>query len=48
LRYLDWQEAMWFDAIAQASKETDIPESDLPEICPWAMDRTRDADFWPD
>ncbi len=44
----DWQEAVWLDAVAQASKETGLPEEGLPETSPWKMELAVDADFWPE
>jgi hypothetical protein len=44
----DWHEAMWLDAVAQASKETGLAEDALPETCPWSMDQAADAEFWPE
>ena len=48
MRDRDWQEAMWLDAVAQASKETGLAEDTLPETCPWSMDQAADAEFWPE
>src|SRR5208283_3836007 len=48
MRDRDWQEGVWLDAVAQASKETGLPEEELPESCPWTMELAVDADFWPE
>ena len=48
MRDRDWQEAVWLDALAQASKETGLAEEDLPEACPWTMDQAADPEFWPE
>jgi hypothetical protein len=48
MRNRDWQDAVWLDAVAQASKETGLPEDDLPAACPWMMDLAADAEFWPE
>jgi len=46
MRELDWQEDMWLDALAQASKEAGL--DDLPEACLWSMDEATDPEFWPE
>jgi Domain of unknown function DUF29 len=43
-----WQEAVWLDARAEARKETGLMEEDLPEACPWSMEETAEAEFWPE
>ena len=48
MRDRDWQEAMWLDAVAQASKETGLAEDTLPEACPWTTEQAADAEFWPE
>jgi len=48
MRNRDWQDALWLDAVAQASRETGLAEDILPEACPWPMDQAVDADFWPE
>ena len=48
MRDRDWQEAMWLDAVAQASKETGLAEDTLPEACPWSMEQAADLEFWPE
>ena len=48
MRDRDWQDAMWLDAVAQASKETGLAEDDAPESCLWTMAQTADAEFWPE
>ncbi|MFN3785453.1 MAG: DUF29 domain-containing protein [Thiothrix sp.] len=35
-------------AKAGAEKETGIPSSSFPEICPWEYEQFMDADFWPE
>ena len=44
----DWREAMWLDAIMQASRETGLDEGAFPEARPWNLNETLAADFWPD
>jgi hypothetical protein len=48
MRDRDWQDAVWLDALAQACKETGLAEENLPEACPWAMDKAIDPEFWPE
>jgi hypothetical protein len=48
MRNPDWQEDMWLDALAQASRETGPAMEDLPDACPWTMDQAVDQDFWPE
>ncbi len=48
MRSRDWQDGVWLDARAQARKETGLADDDLPETCPWPMDRAVDPDFWPE
>ena len=48
MRDRDWQESVWLDAVAQPSKETGLPEEDLPELSPWTMEQAADAEFWPE
>jgi hypothetical protein len=48
MRSRDWQEGVWLDAIAQARKETELAEHELPEACPWPMNQAADQDFWPE
>jgi uncharacterized protein DUF29 len=43
-----WQEAVWLDARAEARKETGLMEEDLAEACPWSMEETAEAEFWPE
>ena len=31
-----------------ASGETGLPETVLPEVCPYTVEQVQDADFWPD
>jgi hypothetical protein len=31
-----------------ASKETSLPLTTLPETCPWPLERVLDPDFWPE
>jgi hypothetical protein len=44
----DWQEDMWLDALAHASRETGLTMDNLPDVCPWTMDQAADAEFWPE
>jgi hypothetical protein len=44
----DWREDIWLDARAQARKETGLAEDELPEACPWTMERAAEDDFWPE
>jgi Domain of unknown function DUF29 len=44
----DWQEDMWLDALAQASREPGLTMEDLPDACRWTMDQAVDQDFWPE
>jgi hypothetical protein len=48
MRDPDWQEDMWLDALAQASRETGLTPENLPEACPWTMDQASEQDFWPE
>ena len=48
IRDPDWQEDMWLDALAQASRETGLPMEDFPDACPWSMDQAADLEFWPE
>ena len=48
MRNPDWQEDMWLDALAQASRKTGPAMEDLPDACPWTMDQAVDQDFWPE
>ncbi len=48
MRDRDWQDGVWLDAVAQASKETGLAEDTLPEACPWTMDQAANAEFWPE
>ena len=48
MRDPDWQEDMWLDALAQASRETGLTVEELPDACPWTMDQAADQDFWPE
>jgi hypothetical protein len=45
LRDPDWWADAWDDALDQATRETGIP--DLPETCPWRLDRVLDSDRLP-
>ncbi len=47
MRGKDWQDGVWLDARTQARKETGFVDEDLPETCPWPMDKAVDAEFWP-
>jgi Domain of unknown function DUF29 len=42
----DWKLDTWFDARAQAERETGL--EDLPLACPFTMDEARDPEIWPD
>jgi hypothetical protein len=44
----DWKEASWIDAVAQASKETGIDRSKLPDVCPWTQEQILSVDFFPE
>ena len=44
----NWQEDMWLDVLAQASRETGLTVEELPDACPWTMDQAADQDFWPE
>ncbi|MCB2261859.1 MAG: DUF29 domain-containing protein [Candidatus Thiosymbion ectosymbiont of Robbea hypermnestra] len=46
LRDADWQEEIWFDAVAAAGAEADLV--DLPLICPWTLSRVLDPDWLPE
>lgn len=48
MRDRDWEEAVWLDAVAQASRETGVREDELPDVCPWTMAQVADAEFWPE
>jgi hypothetical protein len=48
MRDPDWQEDMWLDALAQASRETGLTMEDLPDACPWTTNQAADQDFWPE
>ena len=48
MRDPDWQEDMWLDALAQASRETGLAMEDFPDACPWSMDQATDLEFWPE
>ena len=48
MRDPNWQEDMWLDALAQASRETGLTVEELPDACPWTMDQAADQDFWPE
>jgi hypothetical protein len=39
MRDRDWQDAVWLDAVAPASKETGLAEDTLPDACPWTMEQ---------
>ncbi|WP_298378156.1 DUF29 domain-containing protein [Azospirillum sp.] len=36
------------DALIGAERETGLPETIFPTLCPWPFERVMDADFWPD
>lgn len=42
---IDWQAAVWADAVTLAIKE--MGESDFPEACPWAMEDILSAQWMP-
>lgn len=34
----DWQDDMWTDAVAQATKESGLSRENFPAQCPWSFD----------
>jgi hypothetical protein len=35
-------------ARGEAAVETQLPEADFPDACPWTLTQITDEDFWPD
>lgn len=35
-------------AVVEAERETGLPESGFPAVCPWLFDEIMSADFWPE
>jgi hypothetical protein len=48
MRDPDWREDIWLAARTHARKETGLAEDELPEACPWTMERAAEDDFWPE
>jgi len=44
----DWMMDAWGDAIAQASRETELDLSTMPKECPWSCAQLMADDFFPD
>jgi hypothetical protein len=36
------------DAVIEAERETDLPDSTFPEVCPWSFEQMIDGGFWPE
>ena len=43
----DWWADAWDDAVEAASKETGVPYTEFPEVCPWAIDEVMRQNFFP-
>ena len=41
-------EVAYGDALIEAERETGLPESTFPAICPWSFDQAMDEGFWPE
>lgn len=41
-------EAAYGDALIEAERETGLPETTFPAVCPWSFEKIVDAWFWPD
>ena len=39
--------AAYRDAVLEAIAETGLPASTFPDACPWSIEQTLDAGFWP-
>ena len=38
----------WSEARDLAIAETDLPDSNFPDVCPFKLEEIMDSDFWPE
>ncbi|WP_309235927.1 DUF29 family protein [Planktothrix sp. FACHB-1365] len=38
----------WSEARNLAIAETDLPDEQFPEVCPFSVEQIMSSDFWPD